>query len=184
MQKSKSGYKKENIQKVTNFQTAKKMLNKIVFFNDNDEDGQAQAIRKLRFRNGKENVYNNSFDGFYFVAYYPTEDILLAEGGHTTDVSFNLKNGKETEEVGNPDYIETSPNNLFRFNGHYNGQECSSYFIQRKHNDEFQKVIQLDEEFQKQTKIWREDTHFFRHYGSFFVKFKGIGRRNPLYAPE
>lgn len=29
-----------------------------------------------------------------FVAYYPSEDILLCEGGHSTDVSFSLKNGK------------------------------------------------------------------------------------------
>lgn len=153
-QKEKANYKQDNIEKITDFETVKKMLKNVVFFNDNDEDEQTQAILKIRFRNGKVNSYTNDFDYFYFVAYYPTEDILLCEGGHTSDISFNLKNGKETEEIGNPEYFKTSPNFNFRLNGHFGGQECSSYFIQEKMNNEFQKIIQLDEEFEKQTKIW------------------------------
>lgn len=151
-EKVKINYKHEEIKKITDFQTAKKILQNCVFFNDNDEDGETQAIQKIRFRNGKEKDYSNDY--YYFVAYYPTEDILLAEGGHTIDVSFNLKNGNVTETTGNPDYIVVSPNNVFRLNGHFNGQECSSYFIQKKINNEFVKVISLDEEFEKQTKIW------------------------------
>ena len=147
-------YRQDRMEKITDFQTAKKMLKNVVFFNDNDQDGETQAVLKIRFRNGKENVYTNDFDYFYFVAYYPTEDILLTEGGHTTDISFNLKNGNETEITGNPDYIKTSPSKLFRLNGHFGGQECSSYFIQKKTENEFKKIIQLDEEFEKQTKIW------------------------------
>jgi hypothetical protein len=151
LQKAKSRYKQAEIEKITDFETAKKKLKNVVFFNDNDEDGETQAILKIRFKNGKESIIN---DYYYFVAYYPTEDILLCEGGHTTDVSFNLRNGKETEEIGNPAYIKTSPNKLFRLNGHFGGQECSSYFIQKKANNEFEKIIQLDKEFEKQTKIW------------------------------
>lgn len=152
LQKEKVNYEQEKIKKITDFQTAKKLLQNCVFFNDNDEDGETQAILKIRFRNGKEKDYSNDY--YYFVAYYPIEDILLTEGGHTVDVSFNLKNGNETETTGNPDYIVVSPNNIFRLNGHYNGQECSSYFIQKKINNEFLKVIPLDKEFEKQTKIW------------------------------
>jgi hypothetical protein len=147
-QKANINYKRDEIKKVTDFGTAKNMLQNIVFFNDN------QAVLKIRFRNGNENVYTNDYDYLYFAAYYPSEDILLTEGGHTVDISFNLKNGSETESTGNPDYIETSPNSLFRLNGYYGGQECSSYFIQEWENNEFTKIIQLDKEFEKQTKIW------------------------------
>ncbi|BCY28943.1 hypothetical protein [Flavobacterium okayamense] len=148
-QKEKVNYNQEKIKKITDFQIAKKLLQNRIFFY---EDCETQAILKIRFRNGKEKDYSNYY--YYFVAYYPTEDILLAEGGHTIDVSFNLKNGNETQTTGNPDYIVVSPNNVFRLNGYYNGQECSSYFIQKKINEEFVKVIPLDEEFQKETKIW------------------------------
>lgn len=152
--KEKANYKKDVFKKITNFETAKKTLKNIVFFNDNDKDGLVQAILKIRFKNGKEINYNEDLDDCFFVAYFPTEDILLCEGGHSSDVSFNLKNGKETNETGNPDYFITSPNSLFRLNGHFNGQECSSCFIQKKINDDYIKSIQLDEEFEKQTKIW------------------------------
>lgn len=89
-----------------------------------------------------------------FVAYFPEEDILLCEGGHSSDVSFNLSNGKEAEDIGNPDFIKTSPPKEWRLNGYFGGQECASYFIQKKINNEFVKVIQLDEAFEKLTKIW------------------------------
>ena len=65
-----------------------------------------------------------------------------------------MKTGKETEEVGNPDLISASPQNGFRLNGNFGGQECYSYFIQRKIKNEFVKIIQLDEEFEKLTKVW------------------------------
>lgn len=140
--------------KISDFETAKKMLKGVVFFNDNDEDGETAAILKIRFRNGKENVYTDEIEHFYFVAYYPSEDILLCEGGHTIDISFNLKTGQETEETGNPDIIDFSPKEKFRLNGYFGGQECYSYFIQKKINDQFVKIIQLDEEFEKLTKHW------------------------------
>jgi hypothetical protein len=148
----KSNFKQNPIEKITNFETAKKMLKGVVFFND--EDSEIHAVLKIRFRNGKVNNYNVENEQFYFVAYYPTEDILFSEGGHSADLSFNLKNGEETELTGNPEYIVASPNNLFRINGHYEGQQCSSYFIQQKKNGNFQKIIQLDKEFQEQLNFW------------------------------
>lgn len=145
-------YKNGEIKKITDFEKAKKILKGIVEFADGDEDGESHAVKKIHFRNGKEYRNTNEYDFTYFVAYYPEEDILLCEGGHTTDVSFNLKNGKETEEAGNPDLIITSRNKAFRINGHFGGQECYFYFIQKKINGEFEKIIQLDEVFEKQTK--------------------------------
>lgn len=142
------------IERITDFEIAKKRLAGIVEFSDNDENGEYQAVRKINFRNGKKWGNANDFDGEFFVAYFPAEDILLCEGGHTTDVSFNLKNGKRTEETGNPDVISASPNKSFRVNGYFGGQECYSYFLQKNVNGEFEKILQFDEEFEKITNHW------------------------------
>lgn len=144
----------KNILKITNFNEAKKMLNGVVEFSNNADFGENQNVKKIYFRNGEQYENSNELDDCFFVEYFPEEDILLCEGGHTTDLSFNLKNGKKTEETGNPNIIKTSPKNEFRLNGHFGGQVCYSYFIQRKINNEYVKIIQLDEEFKKLTKDW------------------------------
>ncbi|WP_153391557.1 hypothetical protein [Chryseobacterium vaccae] len=151
---TKAGNRQEKITKIENFDEARKLLKGVVEFSEKDEYGENQAVKKIRFRNGKIFQNENDFDGEFFVAYFPGEDILLCEGGHTTDVSFNLKNGLQTEDTGNPDMIVNSPGKAFRLNGHFGGQECSFYFIQRKINNEYVKIIQLDKEFEKQTKTW------------------------------
>ncbi|MDR6969543.1 hypothetical protein J2X31_003576 [Flavobacterium arsenatis] len=152
--KEKTAPIKKKITKITDINEAKKMLKGIVEFDEKNTDDEYLAIKKIHFRNGKKIGYTNEWDYFYFIAYYPEEDILLCEGGHTTDISFNLKNGKETEETGNPDVIDFSPKENFRLNGHFEGQECYAYFIQRKINNEYVKIIQLDKEFEKLTKLW------------------------------
>lgn len=150
----KSAYQQEKFMKVEDFAEAKKLLKDVVEFADKDGDFESQAVRKIRFRNGKIFQNENDFDGAFFIAYFPKEDILLCEGGHTTDISFNLKNGQKTEDTGNPDLIVTSPGKEFRLNGSFGGQECFFYFIQRKVGNEYIKVIQLDKEFEKLTGIW------------------------------
>ncbi|GGG65989.1 hypothetical protein [Epilithonimonas arachidiradicis] len=150
----KNNINKKKLTKITDFNQAKKLLKGIVEFDENPDFGANPAVKKIHFRDGKEYGNTNEYDYYFFIAYYPEEDILLCEGGHTTDISFNLKNGKETEETGNPDYINFSPSGKFRLNGHFGGQECSSYFIQKKIGNDYVKIIQLDEEFEKLTKIW------------------------------
>lgn len=150
----KNATKKRNLTKITDFNQAKKLLKGIVEFNENPDFGINPGLKNIYFRNGKKIENAKGIDDCFFIAYYPEEDILLCEGGHTTDFSFNLKNGKETEETGNPDYINFSPNQKLRLNGHFGGQECSSYFIQKKIGNDYVKIIQLDEEFEKLTKVW------------------------------
>ena len=151
--KSKNIIQSSNISKIEDFQEAKKLLKGIVEFNDGDEDGESHALKRINFRNGKKYENKNEFDSEFFVAYFPTEDILLCEGGHSTDVSFDLKNGKLTEETGNPDMIIYSKNKEFRINGSYDGQECCGYFIQKKINGNFEKILNLEKEFKEKTKI-------------------------------
>lgn len=150
----KNNIPKKKLIKITDFKEAKKLLKGVVEFDENPDYGDNPLVKKMHFRNGKEFGNSDEYDYYSFIAYYPEEDILLCEGGHTTDFSFNLKNGKEIEETGNPDYINFSPTGKFRLNGHFGGQECSSYFIQKKMGNDYVKIIQLDEEFEKLTKIW------------------------------
>ena len=151
--KNKIKFRTKPIVKISDFKKAQKLLTGIVDFAENRDFDEYHAIKKINFRNGTQLTSPTEFD-FTFVAYYPEEDILLCEGGHSSDVSFNLKTGKETEEVGNPDLISASPQNEFRLNGNFGGQECYSYFIQRKIKNEFVRIIQLDAEFEKLTKVW------------------------------
>ena len=153
-QKVKYAYNQDQIKKITNYSVAKKLLAGIVEFDESIEDNP--MVKKINFINSKQPNQAKTIEPFesYFIAYYPSENILLCEGGHSTDVSYNLKTGEETDDTGNPDYINTSKNKLFRLNGNFDGQDCSSYFIQRKIDNHYKKVIQLDSEFEKQTKIW------------------------------
>ncbi|MFJ1377291.1 hypothetical protein ACILE8_02840 [Capnocytophaga canimorsus] len=160
--------KSDSIPKITNFAQAEKHLKDIVTFRK-DRDW-THFPQEIRFRNGlKLDTIYDLLNEIGFAAYFPTEDILLFEGGHSSDVSFNLSNGKETEEVGNPDYVIASPNNKVRLNGFYGGQECVFYFIQQYKNGQWQKTINLDHIFEKITTkmlcnmsaFWADDTTLY-----------------------
>jgi hypothetical protein len=171
---------KKQLEKITHFETAKKMLNGVVEFYDDNGDGESHRLRKILFRNG--DILSNSEDN-YFVAYYPSEDVILFEGGHSTDVSFNLKNGRQTEEAGNPDYVVASPNNEFRLNGFYDGQECVSYFIQKNSKGQFENTIPISELFTRPNKIlcsvkdafWTDDSTLYLNENTNYDE-AGLGR--------
>lgn len=147
-EKAKVNYKPDKIEKIIDFAKAKKMLNGVVEFIEGEH---YVGYRRILFRNG--DTYTDRYEEEGFVAYYPTEDIILFEGGHTSDVSFNLKNGQRTVETGNPEYIVTSPNKKFRLNGFYDGQECIFYSIQKSIDGVFQNVIPLNNAFIRNDRI-------------------------------
>ena len=149
------------IENVTDFHIVKKLLKGVIEF---EELESYLSIKKIHFRNGTSWESDNDED--MFIAYYPEEDIIVLEGGHSSDLSFNLKNGKTIEETGNPEHIKTSPNKKFRLNGLYEGQECITYFIEKNINGAFTKVIPLSEELNKGSKMnicsaqegfWKDD---------------------------
>ncbi|MDO4250546.1 MAG: hypothetical protein Q4C68_03455 [Moraxella sp.] len=119
--------------------TAKQTLKDVVWF---DKDG---LVKKIHFRNG--GVYRPTFTDAWFVAYFPDEDILLLEGGHTSDVSFHLGTGKQTKNTGNPYQIAFSPNQKYRINAYDGGQDCSYYFIEEKQAHGWQKIIEINDVF-------------------------------------
>lgn len=153
----------KEIEKITDLATAKKMLNGVVEFKEHEH---YTSLRRIFFRNG--DIYNSPHYEEVFVAYYPTEDIILFDG--YDDISFNLTNGKHTEETGNPDYIVASPNNQFRLNGYLASHECLTYFIQKNVDGQFEKVIPLNEAFIRNDRVglcqvnevfWTDDNTLF-----------------------
>ncbi|MFA4870764.1 MAG: hypothetical protein WC623_21385 [Pedobacter sp.] len=165
-------------EKITDFKLVVKQLAGVVDFKE--LDGYL-LVNKINFRNGTSSGNKDQLEECTFVAYFPSEDILLLEGGHTTDVSFDLKTGQKTYDAGNPDLVITSPSGKYRLNRVFEGQECFYHFIQEKKNGWFQKVFELDKTFKKNFNKWLciiekgfwtdDNTFYFREV----IQFKETG---------
>lgn len=139
------------VEKITDFKIVQKVLEGIVIFEK--LDGHL-GIKKINFRNGITSDASYQLDECSFSTYFPEEDVLLLECGHTTDRSFDLKTGRDTYEVGNLNYITTSLTGKYRLNKIFEGQECFNHFIQMKEKGKYQKVLDLNEIFKKKTGKW------------------------------
>ncbi len=106
------------------------------------------VIKSIVLSNGKKLFINDKSSDVGFAqgwsGYFPEFDILLLEGGHSSDISFHLKTGETTQTAGNPEYIIHSPNKQYRLNGYHGGQECVSYFFQVKKNGMYQYFTQFN----------------------------------------
>ncbi|MBD1421545.1 hypothetical protein [Sphingobacterium chuzhouense] len=138
-------------EKVIDYKTVQKQLAGIVDFYE--ADGYL-GINKINFRNGALVEDEEQLRECSFVAYFPADDILLLEGGHTTDVSFNLGTGQSTYDAGNPGTATVSPRGEYRLNRVFEGQQCFEHFIQKKQRGKFQKIAGLNEIFEKKTGKW------------------------------
>jgi len=135
---------KHTPKKLTSFEEVKKLLSHRVTWGKNDMLEDGNAIDKVFLPNGQTlNIDEKNVD-FGFVAYYPSEEILLFEGGHSSDFSISIKTGEKLETVGNPEYIIASPKNTVRLNGFFGGQECVSFFFQKKVNDQYIYLTEFD----------------------------------------
>ncbi|WP_338360063.1 SH3 domain-containing protein [Yeosuana marina] len=126
-----------------------------------DVEFYGRQIDKIYLNSGQVlSINQDSFD-CVFVAYYPTESIMLFEGGHSSDFSININTGEITETTGNPEYIIESPNKTYRLNGWFGGQECSTYFFQEKNKSTYKYLIDLDWHICYYKKFcWINDTEF------------------------
>ncbi|WP_299125899.1 SH3 domain-containing protein [uncultured Winogradskyella sp.] len=108
-------------------------------------------IKSITIANGQKLIINQNSNDCYFAedasGYYPEYDILVLEGGHSIDVCFSIKTGETTDIIGNPEYIIASPKNTYRLNGTFGGQECVSYFFQKKVNGKFIYLTEFDETY-------------------------------------
>ena len=139
------------VEKITDFKIVQKQLAGVVDFVE--MDGYL-SIKKINFRNGTFSDEKDQLDECSFVAYFPEEDILLLECGHTTDRSFDLSTRKETYDIGNPNLVTTSPTGKYRLNKVFEGQECFDHFLQENKQHKFQKIFELNKPFEKQFNKW------------------------------
>lgn len=133
-----SGYRQEKYAAVTDAGKAKQMLKKRVeFYQKTAPDDPffyaETAITRINFKDGN---FKSFEDGDYplFIAYYPDLDILVTEGGHSSDYCFDLRDSKKTDTsnpVGNPLDCYTSPDKQMRLSGYFDGQDCIAYFLEK-----------------------------------------------------
>jgi hypothetical protein len=97
-------------------------------------------LESIVLDNGKILTINQTSYDCGFSYYFPTEEIILFECGHTSDLSISLKTGESTETVGEPrNYITSADGNL-RLNALFPGQECYDYFLQVKTEKGFRNI--------------------------------------------
>ena len=125
--------------KITDFDAIKHLLkNRINWFTELNEYGHKRedAIKSITTKNGQKLIINQISNDYGFSegwsGYYPAYDILVLEGGHTSDMCFSIATGQTHSTIGNPEYIIASPKNTYRLNGDFGGQECISYFFQKE----------------------------------------------------
>ena len=148
---------------------------RVEWFPTDDEDKNIMegTIKSITKANGQKLMINEDSADFYlneeFGGYYPEYDILVLEGGHTSDMSFSLQTGATTETVGNPEYIIASPQNTYRLNGFFGGQECISYFFQKKVDGKFTYLTEFDLDndlCRFKTFYWITETKFIYSLGN------------------
>ena len=128
--------------KIANLDSIKIILKDRVEWVTDFEEGMERedALKSILIDNGQKLIINqvsNDYGFSDFSAYYPEHEILVLEGGHGSNMSFSIKTGETDATIGNPEYIIPSPNNLYRLNGAHGGQECISYFFQKKSQSKF-----------------------------------------------
>lgn len=163
--------------KFTDFEDVKKILSHRTQWVDSDWL-ELEALSKIFLPNGQILDIDATAVDFGFVAYYPSEEILLFEGGHSSDFSISIRTGESLETVGNPEYIIHSPSGKYRLNGWFPGQECSSYFFQEKIEDEYTYITA----FAEGTETMGSDLCYFKKFawlndGKFIYSY-------PTYSKE
>ncbi|MFV0540370.1 MAG: SH3 domain-containing protein [Aestuariibaculum sp.] len=125
------------------------------------------SIKSIITNNGKKLITNIESNDFGFAedwsGYYPEFDILVLEGGHSSDMCFSIKTGETTKTIGNPEYIIPSPKGTYRLNGYFGGQECISYFFQKKENKRYKYLTKFNWDYDIctfKTFYWINETEF------------------------
>jgi hypothetical protein len=144
---------------------------------ESDEHKREDVLKSITTENGQKLIFNqNSYDfGFSegYSGYYPEYDILVLEGGHSIDVCFSIKTGETEATIGNPEYIISSPENSYRINGVFGGQECISYFFQKKEYGKFIYLTELNWDYDVcvfKSFYWISETSFIYVLGNHFTE--------------
>lgn len=127
---SKKRGRAEELEKITDFDEIKAALVGRVTWRDLPEEVYGLIMDSLILENGRVLVINERSNDYGVVAYFPSEEILLFYGGHSSDFAISVATGEELEMIGNPEYIIESPNKKVRLAGYFPGQECDAYSFQ------------------------------------------------------
>ena len=73
----------DKLVKLTNFEEVKKLLSGRVQWTNSEMMEDGGAIDNITLLNGQKLNIDENFVDFGFVAYYPSEEIILFEGGHS-----------------------------------------------------------------------------------------------------
>ncbi|WP_431166299.1 hypothetical protein [Tenacibaculum halocynthiae] len=149
-------------QKNGNLNSIKKILkNRVTWVTkfENENYKREDAIKSIKTQNGQKLILNQHSNDYSFSegwsGYYPAYNILVLEGGHSSDKCFSIKTGETELTIGNPKDIISSPKNTYRLNGYFGGQECISYFFQKKVNGAFIYLTEFN---------WNNDTCTFKEF--------------------
>ncbi len=137
---------RDSLERITDFDSVKVLLDGIVFWTDSTAEIPSYA-EKIKARNGKViSITEGSefFDYLWFIAYFPSEDVILFEGGHSSEVAFNLSNGEGTGITGNPEVSFVSPDGSYKVMSYYTGQ-ASTYSFQKRAKDGYENVFYIQD---------------------------------------
>jgi len=104
---------------------------------------------EMTFKDGTKKRFGQK-DEIGFIAYYPEVEVMLFEGGHTSDYSVDLNDStKVSERVGNPSRYSVSPDKKFRLNGYHTGQGYYVNFLEKWNplKKKYEFIGNLDEDF-------------------------------------
>ncbi len=185
-ERQQADYRRDTIASISDVKVARKLLQGRVIFGDYipgkdmeiDTLLEGNLIAQVRLNDGRLLTAGKTEGAIdllenVFVKYFPSEEILLLEGGHTTDQAIDLRQGKwDVEEIGNLDYVYFSKHKKYRLNGMFNGQECSSYFLQKKENEVYLTYAQIPLDWTDNFELctlkeifWKEDRQvYFRNF--------------------
>lgn len=160
------------IEELTDLEQVQSLLRSRVFFNEYNQ------VTKIVPKNGNP-LTTKDFGEAFFVAYYPSEYILLCEGEETNEISFDLKTGKTTDEVGNPTYVIASPKGVYRLNGYNSGKGYCVYYIQKKEHTGYTSIIDISEDVHKEPiNILEIPDAFFTSETEFYVKIHYLNKED------
>lgn len=124
---------------VTNIAEAERMLGGRLSVIEKKSDDYTFHDYEITFNDGTKKYLG--FGDYGFIAYFPGQETLLFEGGHTSDQPFDL-NDSQAEvsfigddfpynvRTGNPYYHVASPDRRWRINGFHDGQDTLLRFLE------------------------------------------------------
>ncbi|GAA4108832.1 hypothetical protein GCM10022393_05180 [Aquimarina addita] len=127
--------------KIGDYNKIQDLLKNNILFDEYKMPLSITAFNGAHYKFDIESSDTGFSDGWSF--YYPELKVLVLEGGHSSDMVYDIKTGAH-HRIGNPEYMITSPNRKYRLNGLFGGQECVSYFFESNNNGKFQYILDID----------------------------------------